>query len=95
MCQVRTVCIRCGLYVSGVDYMCQVWTACVRCVDCMCQVWNACLHVASVHTDKTSAVLRKDSSCTGVIGQVENHYMPLSNEAPTHAHPPGKEHRSM
>ena len=30
MCQVRTVCIRCGLHVSGVDCMCQVLTVCVR-----------------------------------------------------------------
>ena len=39
MCQVRTVCVMCGLYVSGVD--CKVWTVCDRCglyvsgVDCM------------------------------------------------------------
>ena len=40
---------------SGVDWMCRVWTGCVGCgldvgcvlhvsgVDCVCQVWTACV----------------------------------------------------
>jgi len=44
----REECLGCGLHVSGVGWLCQVWTGCVRCglfgsgVDWLCQVWIEC-----------------------------------------------------